>query len=270
MLCERFSQGELDYFIKNKYKFRKGQKEKLLDRIKEVVDERATPEFVLRNKYPREFEVAKQISGAETTILKSLLVEMNASTADTVDYYNSLRKVVEGIFEKCKEYKIIPPITELNGCCTFLENKHPDYYIVEGDKIMHEALVYALRYALNMTQDGSHSGERKGLKLKTDEYARQAQGNHIFLSILHITMDLLIWFDDIMKDGDEERALLRWNKRDLDNVIIDRVVKRVVAYAGCYQINVNKNHSLKSGDIVQIKKVDENGNVDWKDYSLKS
>lgn len=52
---------------------------------------------------------------------------------------------------------------------------------------MHEALVYALRYALNMTQDASHNKEE--LKLRTDEYAREVHSNHIFSSILHITMD---------------------------------------------------------------------------------
>ena len=265
-------QGGLDHFEKENRWFEKGSVgfDDLIKRIKEVVDERATPEFILRNKYPREFEVAKQISGAESTIFKSLLIEMDASDADSVDYYNSLRKVIEGMFEKCKENKIIPPIAELNGCCTFLEKKHADYYIEEGEKIMHEALVYALRYALDMTQDGSHNGEKKGLKLKTDEYAREAKSNHVFSSILHITMDLLLWFGDMINSSDEERASLRWNKRNLDNVTIDRVERKCIAYAGGYTINVNRDHSLKKGDVVQIKKVDEDGYVDWRDYSLKS
>lgn len=258
--------------MNNKYKFKKGQKEKLLDRIKEVVDERATPEFVLRNKYPREFEVAKNIPGAESTILKSLLIEMKASNADSVDYYNALRKVIEGIFEICKEQKIIPEISELNACCTFLENNHADYYIVEDEKIMHEALVYALRYALDMTQDGSHYGEKKGLKLKTDEYARETKSNHLFYSILHITMDLLLWYGETIEKYDEERAALRWEKRNLDEVSIDRIERKCIAYAGAYRINVNKAHvsSLKVGDVVQIKKANEDNMVDWKDYSLKS
>ena len=271
-LLQQYPEGELDYFERQNRWFEKDKRgfEKLIKRIKEVVDEQASPEFKIRNKYPREFQIVQHIIGAEETLLKGLLVEMEEAHIGSVDYFTSLRKIIEGMFEICKEQKIIPEISELNACCTFLENKHSDYYIVEGEKIMHEALVYALRYALDMTQDASHN--KKKLKLKTDEYARETKSNHLFFSILHITMDLLLWFGETIENYDEERAALRWEKRNLDEVSIDKIEKKYIAHAGAYRINVNKAHasSLKVGDVVQIKKANKDNMVDWKDYSLKS
>ena len=58
-----YAEGELDYFEKQNRWFEKGNVgfSRLLKRIKEVVNERATPEFVLRNKYPREFKEEKRM-----------------------------------------------------------------------------------------------------------------------------------------------------------------------------------------------------------------
>ncbi len=273
MLLEKYDEKQLDYFIENNLWFEKnvdGDFKRLRQRIIEIVDSHSSPEFILRDKYTREFEIAKQISGAESTLYKSLLIDMNASNADSVDYYNALRKVIEGMFEKCKEHKIIPPITELSACCTFLEKKHPDYYIAKGEIIMHEALVYALRYALNMTQDGSHSGEKKTLQLKTDEYAREAQSNHLFSSILRITMDLLLWFAETIEKYDDERAALRWEKYDIIAEVTIESVDGYKAHGDGYTITINKKLPLlRKGDVIQIKKANEDKTVNWKDYSLK-
>ena len=265
-----YAEGELDYFEKQNRWFEKGNVgfSRLLKRIKEVVDERATPEFVLRNKYPREFDVAERIPGAESILLKCLLLENGRDNTGSVDYFTSLRKIMEGMFDICKKQRIIPDINELNGCCAFLENKHSDYYIVEGEKIMHEALVYALRYALDMTQDASHNREK--LKLRTDEYARETQSNHLFSSILHITMDLLLWLGERMT-SDTERNALKWEKYPVLAEITIESIQGGKAYGGGYCITMNNKQSpLRVGDVVQIKKVCDGGKVNYDGYSLKS
>lgn len=269
ILKNEYSEGELDYFEGQNRWFEKGSVgfDRLVKRIKEVVDEQASPEFILRNRYFREFQIAQHIPGAEATLLKGLLVEMGEEHVDSIDYFTSLRKVIEGMFEVCKFRKIIPEITELNGCCTFLENKHNDYFIVEGERIMHEALVYALRYALDMTQDASHNREK--LKLKTDEYARDVNSNHLFNSILHIIMDLILWYGDKM-DTDSERNALCWKRYPIIAEVAIEDITGGVAIGGGYSITMNRNASpLRVGDIVQIKKVDDRGKVNYDAYSLK-
>ena len=270
MLKNIFADGELDYFEKQNRWFEKGNVgfSRLLKRIKEVVNERATPEFVLRNKYPREFEVAQCIPGAESILLKCLLLENGTDNTGSVDYFTSLRKVMEGMFDICRKRRIIPDINELNGCCAFLENKHSDYYIVEGEKIMHEALVYALRYALDMTQDASHNREK--LKLRTDEYARETQSNHLFSSVLHVTMDLLLWLSEKMA-CETERNALKWEEYSILAEVSIESINGGKAYGGGYTIVMNNRMSpLRVGDVVQIKKIDEAGKVNYDGYTLKS
>jgi hypothetical protein len=132
---------------------------------------------------------------------------------------------------------------------------------------MHEALVYALRYALDMTQDASHNREK--LKLRTDEYAREVNNNHLFNSILHIIMDLLLWYGDKM-DTDSERNALCWERYPIIAEVIIESINGGVAIGGGYNITMNRNTSpLRVGDIVQIKKVDERGKVNYDAYSLK-
>ena len=270
MLKNIFAEGELDYFEKQNRWFEKGSVgfSRLLKRIKEVVDERATPEFILRNKYPREFEVAQCIPGAESILLKCLLLENGTDNTGSVDYFTSLRKVMEGMFDICRKRRIIPEINELNGCCAFLENKHSDYYIVESEKIMHEALVYALRYALDLTQDASHNREK--LKLRTDEYARETQSNHLFSSVLHVTMDLLLWLSEKMA-CETERNALKWEEYSILAEVSIESINGGKAYGGGYTIVMNNRMSpLRVGDVVQIKKIDEAGKVNYDGYTLKS
>lgn len=270
MLKNIYAEGELEYFeTKNRW-FEKGSTgfDKLLKRIKQVVEEQATPEFVIRNKYYHEFQIAQYIPGAEATLLKCLLLDMNNEKhVHTVDYFTSLRKIIEGMFDICKVHKVIPEIVELNGCCTFLENKHSDFRIVEGEKIMHESLVYALRYALNVTQDASHNREK--LILKTDEYAREVNSNHLFNSVLHITMDLLLWFSKKI-NTDSELNALRWEKYPILAEVTIEKVNEDMAYGGGYNITINKNIPLREGDVVFIKKSDDKKRVNWHGYSLKA
>ena len=109
----------------------------------------------------------------------------------TATYFNVLRKIVERIFERSKDRKIIAPIRSLNAWSKFLQNKDENYEIIDSIEIMPKALVNSLKYLLDITQDGSHSTS----SCFVDKYIRDNGGINIFRSALHITMELCLWYD---------------------------------------------------------------------------
>lgn len=175
-------------------------KDRILPAISKTIEESQSPEFLIRNKYRREFIAANLIPGATELLFRCLLHEEanEEDYEDTQHYFNPLRMIWEKIECECKSKNLLPPISKLNSMADFLLGKSE----VEGYKltkeIMPKALAHSLKYFLTITQDGSHS--RDDLKLKVIEYARSRKNSNLYRTVLYITLDLLLWYEDYSKN----------------------------------------------------------------------
>lgn len=154
-------------------------------------------EFLIRNRYSNELEAAKCIKDNEEDLFEALKYDFSKEidSQKTATYFNVLRKIVERIFWRSINHKIIAPIRSLNAWSKFLQNKDENYEIIDSIEIMPKALVNSLKYLLDITQDGSHSTS----SCFVDKYIRDNGGINIFRSALHITMELCLWYDKYMQ-----------------------------------------------------------------------
>ena len=248
LLKEKFTDGELDYFEQRGRIFEKGNLDKMLIKIKEEVDYINSTQFRIRNKYAKEFEAAKLIEGATENIERALLyLYEDCSWKDTQDYFNPARKIVERIIDSCIEMNLLPPHISLNTAQKILQGALSDYSI--SVPLMEKPLAESLRFFLSITQDGSH--DANDLQLGVDQYARQNQNVNLYLSILHIAMDLLLWHERMYKRFEKNTARL-WTCSFVFQGKACLHSSGKYFYTGVYQLE-NKNGVLKDGDEVGIR-----------------
>ena len=256
LLKEKFTDGELDYFAKRDRIFEKGSFSKMLVRIKEEVDRINSPQFRIRNKYAREFEAAKLIDGAPENLERGLLyLYKEDSWKDVEDYFNPARKIVERIVDSCVEMNILPPHISLNTAQKILQGTLSDYCL--SVPLMEKPLAESLRFFLSITQDGSH--DANDLQLGVDQYVRQTKNVNLYLSILHIAMDLLLWHERMHKKYENNTNRL-WTCSFVHQGIVCLHPSGKFFHSGIYQLE-NKNGVLKDGDMVGVRSSVPNKNA---------
>lgn len=256
-LSERYENDELEYFEKNNRSFSKlkGEFPQLLEQLRKDVEHINSPSFRIRNKYRKELEAAKAIEGNEETLFQALLYDYSEDWGNTQDYFNPARKVVERIFDACKEKEIIPPLNELNAFSYFLQGRDSYYEIKEGCHIMPKSLVHSLKYFLDITQDGSHGAG--DLKLEVDEYVRNTKNINLFRTILYIAMDLCVWYQSICNTL-QEYNVAKWQSRsDSDYKLVGVItnIKGKLVCAGCL---LARSDNYTEGDKVGIRAFTDN------------
>lgn len=195
---------KVEFLIKNRpydpksYYQKPSQYRELIDIIKNVASKKDL--YTLRQRYQREFDAAALIEGATQELLKGLTYNYEENHNNVQDYFNPARKIIERIFKKLKEQKLLPPINKLNSMSRFLCDKKiedKDCSFVLKKEIMPKPLCHSLKFFLDITQDGSHDTD--DLKLGVDSYIRNTKNTNLFNSILYIAMDLLLWHMDYSK-----------------------------------------------------------------------
>lgn len=201
-LLKKYPDDELRYFKQPGHWFEKFGEEykRLFKQITNDIDNINSPTFQLYNKYQKEFEAASYIEDATRLLEKGLMYRYSSDWKDTQDYFNPARKILERIFDKLREQKILPPINSLNSMYKLLskqqyEDDNCKYELKK--ELMPKALVHSLKYFLDITQDGSHSSG--DLTLSVDKYIRSSQNSNLYNSVLFIAMDLLLWYMDVSK-----------------------------------------------------------------------
>lgn len=256
LLKEKFTDGELDYFEQRGRIFEKGNLDKMLIKIKEDVDYINSAQFRIRNKYAKEFESAKLIDDAERNLEKGLLYLYEGdSWKDTQDYFNPARKIVERIIDSCIKMNLLPPHISLNTAQKILQGALSDYSI--SVPLMEKPLAESLRFFLSITQDGSH--DANDLQLGVDQYVRQTQNVNIYLSILHIAMDLLLWHEKMYKTYENNTNRL-WTCSFVYQGKVCLHPSGKFFRLGVYQLE-NKSGALKDGDEVGIRNSIPNKNA---------
>ena len=258
MLKDKFSDGELDFFEKKGRYFEKGKFSQMIKKIKEDVEHVNSSEFRIHNKYAKEFEAAKLIDDATENLQRGLLYIYEEDKWNNVqEYFNPARKIVERIFAKLKEQKILPPISSLNTMSKLLSKgkyEDSDCLFEFKTELMHPALAHSLQFLLDVTQDGSH--DNGDLKLGVDSYIRQIKNSNLYRSILFIAMDLLLWYKDISKIEIHEEEI--WT----GSLKFEYVGKLCLSPDGRYwysgEYELMGDPSFKDGAKVGIKKSIEN------------
>ncbi len=257
LLKEKFTDGELEYFEKRDRIFEKGSLSKMLVKIKEEVDSINSPQFQIRNEYKKEFEAAKLIDEAENNLERGLLyLYEDNSWKDTQDYFNPARKIVERIIDSCVKMNLLPPHISLNTAQKILQGSLSDYSL--SVPLMEKPLSESLRFFLSITQDGSH--DANDLQLGVDHYVRQTQNINLYLSILHIAMDLLLWHERMHKTFQNNSRRL-WNCTFVYQGTVCIHPSGKSLYTGKYQLE-NKSGVLKVGDLIGIRSSIPNKFVD--------
>ena len=115
----------------------------------------------------------------------------------------------------------------------------------------------SLRFFLSITQDGSH--DANDLQLGVDQYVRQTQNVNLYLSILHIAMDLLLWHERMHKKYENNTNRL-WTCSFVHQGIVCLHPSGKFFHSGKYQLE-KKNGALKDGDMVGIRSSVPNKNA---------
>lgn len=151
------------------------------------------------SQYPRLFSLIKHIENVERL-------------SNTEDMLNPIRKIIERVFTRMVEYSIIPePIMANNGWISgsslFLSNRHSDYE--HKSEIIPPVIAENIDRLLKIIQDASH-GDGK-LKLRVDQYLKNAQSDFLYRSCAYLLFDVLLWFKDYLDhNGDKAINKSRW------------------------------------------------------------
>ena len=239
------------------------ERDEMFEEIKKEVEKRNTPEFRIRNSFSQEFEAAELIDGAQQLLLEGLSFTYSDNWKVVQDYFNPVRKIIERIFSKLIDRKILPPIKSLNKMSKLLSQQEYEdsecKYILKKP-LMHPTLAHSLKYCIDITQDGSHSSGN--LRIKVDEYARKTRNTNLYNSILYVVMDLLLWYKEI--SNNTKLSGCNWEGR----IKYEYIGKLYLSfdkrywYSGVYEIQNDRN--LKEGAKIVIysstpNKISRNG-----------
>lgn len=223
----KFSSKFTEEFPRHKRWFKKtaeGEFEEMCDAIKEEVDIRRTTGFIIRNRYQKELAYADVLGlNSYDYIFEVLCRDWENTLSEMREPFATARKIVEQIFGKCEEVKLIPPISDnTNGTGKYfffksykiLDEKTNSFVTLYRmkDEIMPKPLAQSLDYFLGMTQDGAH--RKSKLSLKVDEYFINTKDVLLLRSVLFILIDLIKWFIETWKahqDPDVNEIVL-WEK----------------------------------------------------------
>jgi hypothetical protein len=198
---------ELDYFIRYKRLFQKGDLEALVDKIVEDVEHIKTVEFWVRKKNKPLLNMAKEV---DKKCAEYLLEFLNDEARDftlnrAIDMFSQLRKILERIHQLCINQCIVPEkLTALNQFGNFFfysigegkrfEDKNSNYSYKSLNNIMPAPIAKSLKALIEILQDGSHN--KDSLHLSVSEYVNEVQTPFLFRACLYLVMDLLKWYHD--------------------------------------------------------------------------
>lgn len=199
MLQEICSNGELNYFNKNKRIFQKGHLKELILAIIEAVEHIQSVEFRVRKKYCKMLDFAKTIDNeCSDNLYEYLLNEARDIDFDRTEaMFNNLRNILERITYLCREYQITPPeVNSLNNFKYYWAGKHGlNNCSKQPTEKMPSVVISTLWSFINIVQDGSHN--KDNLDLFVREYVTDTKSPFLFRTCLYMTLDIMRWFNSI-------------------------------------------------------------------------
>lgn len=260
LISDNTEEDYLKYFLDNNLYFSKidDETEDVIDRLIEEVDRVNTPEHRIRVRYCDAFKAASMIEGAEDELMHCLLIDFNHShlPSDIKDRFNAIRRLFDKLYDACKAQGLLPRMP-LNAIPKLLDVHDPSgsapFCLLEGEQPMHQALVKSFAFFLEFVQDGSHAN--KDLDISVLDYVQQSNSQNILQSIVHIAMDLILWYQEasekykgkkFWKGNYKAQGYVRELPRKYENA------RRRFAFDN-FTITPDDNNPLSEGDYVGIK-----------------
>ncbi|MDE7025157.1 MAG: hypothetical protein K2O88_04660 [Paramuribaculum sp.] len=242
---EKYTDGELDYFIESKRIFTKDEFKQLCERIPIDVEEVESPSYRIRKKYKISLDKALLLPENEETLFRLLLAHesgYNQELHKPQDDFNALRKIIESILEDGKKRGLFPEQLEsINSLKRYLRN---DEASVEWSGFYcPPTLAYGVGFLIDVSQDGSHKYEK--LKLKADEYVTSTCNDNIIMCLTYIAMDLCVWYAEAIDTVGEDPL---WKIRETTSGTVSLI--RGKFYCGSSEVQ-----SLRNGDEIEITKM---------------
>ena len=189
----------------------------LIAKIKELVDQRNTIEWVIENQYSSAMKSAAMFDYLGEAKSKQLLLEIltknhQNTLCDTENYFNRIRcEVLDNMNTMAGKFGIVPEGLSLNNFGLFLCKANKDYEYSEKD-VLPDALKEVIRYVVRMTQDASHDSEQLALYLR--KYIKGTNNTVLIRSICYAAIELIEWFVQYIKDHPNyEDNILNWNTK---------------------------------------------------------
>ena len=200
---------ELLYFEKNERIFLKGDIKPLIYRIMEDVLRIQSIEWWVQQRYGKLLDKVKEIDEKAAVNLEDFLrMEARDINFDKAkDMFNSLRKIIENIEDRCHNELIIPEaVSSLNAFAYFWSKDGYKQKEVNGRTVktiwkpksadlMPKLLSESLTEVIKILQDGSHATEK--LELHVTEYVQEKKTPFVFRYCLHYVLEILMWFSDL-------------------------------------------------------------------------
>ena len=177
----------------------------MLSAIKETVEEKAKPDFIIRNRYQEELNACRFVDDETYDfVLKFLICDYEGTFSEIKEPFASARKIVERVFDKCQKWNLIPPIaSDINGTAHYFlfgkyGKKAPEspkeykYIYQMNTSIMSKPLAKAFRDVITIIQDGMHNKEK--MEFKVHDYYIKTNDTLLLKSVLFILIDFIKWF----------------------------------------------------------------------------
>lgn len=204
-----------------------GEFYEMLEKIKKAVDDKNSPEFVVKNRFCKELDAAGLL-GKEIKefIFSFLLYDYTDRLEELKEPFKLARDVIEKIFNECEQGGLIPPITDnTNGTAYYLlkgkykvkdktnDNNRWLYEAREEGMIMPKPIAQMLVNATYFVQDVAHC--KNGLELKVNDYYNEHKDFHLLRSVMYPLIDVILWYGQIVSYYSERKVTgTLWNKID--------------------------------------------------------
>lgn len=192
----------------------------MFDAIRSEVERIQSPEFIISNRYCNELKAAAFLGkDCEAKILKLLTQDYENTLAENDDPFNSLRKILERVFQVLKRYAIIPPYKRINEIASYLLFNNPskksedfDKYVSLKKNILPKPLASEVYSMTKLLQDGNHDAgddledcansdsakcSEGALEYEVDKYWRNTKDTSFFKAMLWTMIGLIHWTYDI-------------------------------------------------------------------------
>lgn len=225
---------------------------------------KSTKSFQIRQKYADVFTVISQGVIAkeheERLITAIQNMENGLSIQNSVDLFNPLRKIIEGVADKLVELKAIPDNLPFNSLKHFIKGDHRDYTISE--KIASPVITHIFDSIVPILQEASHG--KKEMTLGLEEFHKQTGRSYLYIATTYQVFEILIWLKDFAEtNSDIEKNDSNWEPIDLGEDATGTIAQDSQGNYHCNTYILNYQHTeanFKIGDKIKITEVIDNTN----------
>ncbi|KAB2810003.1 hypothetical protein [Phaeocystidibacter luteus] len=151
--------------------------------------------------------------------LLKLLRQIKSTERISSDEYaiTDIRKLMESVFKKMVEVKMVPEGMSFNGIARFFNG---DDWVNEPT-FTPKVIGFTLYQLAQLVQDGSHAeaNSEGGLKLELDDYIKTSSSDYLYRSMIHQFIDTLTWAKNAIDNAQWNPNSQFWKKKEHTGLI---------------------------------------------------